>query len=73
MIISDFRYEVDKTGKEYGWGIAEYSTPEKFLGREFSDNVYKHTPEESFERVVKHLKKILPDVGEEKVRRILKG
>ena len=25
VIISDFRYEVDKTGKEYGWGIAEYS------------------------------------------------
>ena len=33
VLISDFRYAEDKFGNEYGWGIAEYSTPEKFLGK----------------------------------------
>ncbi len=73
VIISDFRYEVDKSGKEYGWGIAEYSTPEKFLGKKFTDSVYKRAPGESLERMVKHLKKILPGVGEEKILKILRG
>ena len=73
IVISDFRYEVDKFGKEYGWGVAEYSTPEKFLGKKFTDSVYKRTPGESLERMVKHLKKILPGVGEEKILKILRG
>lgn len=31
VIISDFVYIVDKNGNEYGWGVAEYSTPEQFI------------------------------------------
>lgn len=48
VVISDFVYERDKTGKAYGWGVAEYSTPEAFLGKDFSDAVYETTPRESF-------------------------
>ena len=29
----------DKFGNEYGWGIAEYSTLEKFFGKKFSEAV----------------------------------
>lgn len=72
VLISDFRYAADKFGNEYGWGIAEYSTPEKFLGRKFTDKVYKRTPEESYDRVVKQFKKILPDAGQREIERILK-
>ena len=39
VIISDFRYATDKNGNEYGWGIAEYSTPEKFFGKKFTNKV----------------------------------
>ncbi len=73
VVISDFRYEKDRFGNAYGWGVAEYSTPEKLMGRKFSDNVYKHTPEESYERLVKHFKKILPDADISEIERILKG
>lgn len=72
VIISDFGHSTDKFGNEYGWGIAEYSTPEKFFGKKFTDAVYKRTPEESYDRVVKHLKKILPNASEEAIRKILK-
>ncbi len=72
VIISDFGHSTDKFGNEYGWGIAEYSTPEKFFGKKFTDAVYKRTPEESYDRVVKHLKKILPHASEEAIQRILR-
>lgn len=72
VITSDFRYSTDKLGNEYGWGIAEYSTPEKFLGKEFSDAVYKHTPEESFSLVVEQLSRILPDAEQEQIEKILR-
>ena len=73
VIISDFRYATDKFGNEYGWGIAEYSTPEKFFGKKFSNKVYKRTPEESFERLFKHFKKILPGVEDEWIEKMLRS
>ena len=72
VIISDFRYMVDKKGKEYGWGVAEYSTPEQFLGAAFSDEVYARKPSESYERMLEHLKKILPDADEQTIRKLLR-
>ncbi|MCR4990185.1 MAG: hypothetical protein K6A38_04905 [Lachnospiraceae bacterium] len=72
VIISDFKYSVDKYGNEYGWGVAEYSTPEKFLGAKFKNNVYKRSPEESYLRVVEQLKKILPDADEETIKKVLR-
>ena len=72
VITSDFRYATDKLGNEYGWGVAEYSTPEKFMGNKFTDVVYERTPEESYARVVKQLKKILPDTEQGQIEKILK-
>jgi hypothetical protein len=72
VITSNFRYAMDKYGNEYGWGIAEYSTPEKFFGKKFSNAVYRRTPEESYMRVVKQLMKILPDSDEKQIKKVLK-
>ena len=72
VIISDFKYEKDKNGKAYGWGVAEYSTPEKFMGDFFTSNVYSRTPEQSYEKIFNHLKTLLPDADEEEIRKILK-
>ena len=63
---------MDKTGKEYGWGLAEYSTPERFLGEPFTKKVYERTPEESYERLVAHFKKILPGADEKLIAKLLK-
>jgi len=72
VIISDFIYMTDKSGNRYGWGVAEYTTPEQFLGKKFMENVYKRTPEESYDRLVRHFTKILPDADEALIRKILK-
>lgn len=72
VIISDFRYMVDRNGEEYGWGVAEYSTPEHFMGESFIDSVYSCTPEESYEKLFDHLRHILPGVNEDKIRKFLK-
>ena len=72
VITSDFKYSTDKLGNKYGWGIAEYSTPEKFFGKKFMNSVYKWTPEESYVRVLKQLKKILPNAEQKQIEKILR-
>lgn len=71
-LISDFVYLKDKNGNRYGWGVAEYSTPEAFFGPEFRASVYRRTPEESYARLVAHFKELLPDAGEEAIKKFLK-
>ena len=51
-VISDFVYMKDRFGNPYGWGVAEYSTPERFMGEAFTQAVYNRTPEESFELIL---------------------
>ena len=72
VTVSDFRYAVDKFGNEYGWGIAEYTTPEILWGSTFTDEVYKRSPEESFERLLEHFRRILPDADENRIVAILR-
>lgn len=72
VLISDFRYMIDKNGNEYGWGVAEYSTPEHFMGSGFTESVYQRSPEESYERIFEHFRKILPWADEPSIHRILR-
>ena len=72
MIISDFVYTLDKNGNRRGWGVAEYSTPEKTMGEFFTYNVYRRTPEESYERLLEHLKKLFPRAQETDLKKFLK-
>ena len=71
VIISNFTYLTDKRGQEYGWGVAEYSTPERFMGSEFTQRVYQRTPEESYERIYEHLRTMLSDAAESKLKKVL--
>lgn len=64
IVISDFVYLRDKNGKTYGWGVAEYSTPEALLGAERVVSAYSLPPAESERKMRDHLKKMLPDVDE---------
>lgn len=72
VIISDFVYEIAKNGRAYGWGVAEYSTPEKFFGEDFTDKVYLRSPEESYRRIFDHLRSLFPYADEKTIRKILK-
>lgn len=72
VIISNFVYTLDKNGNRRGWGVAEYSTPEKFMGTDFSDRVYQRSPEESRERLMEHLRGLFPGASEKDLKRFLK-
>ena len=71
VLISDFVYSVDRHGLPYGWGLAEYSTPELFFGGPFTRRVYEKTPEESYRRLLAHLKELFPETEERRLRRFL--
>lgn len=72
VIISNFLYMTDKHGQPYGWGVAEYSNPEQFMGEDFTKKVYQREPQESYELIYKHLKKILPNAADGQIKKILK-
>lgn len=71
IVIIDFDYEVDRKGEFYGWGIARYSTPEQFFGKPFMRNVYKRTPEDSYRRLYRRIRKINPEAPKELIERFL--
>ncbi len=56
VCIADFVYERDRHGKPYGWGVAEYTTPE-FLFGDRAAAAYRRRPEDSAERILEHLRK----------------
>ena len=72
VIISDFVYTVDKKGNRRGWGVAEYTTPEKHMGKVFSDNVYQRSPEESYARLLEHVHNLFPAISENAIKKFLK-
>ena len=72
IVTSDFVYLTDKYGKEYGWGVAEYATPEQVMGAAFTDAVYQRKPEESYQRIVKHIKCLFPKTDDAAVQKFLK-
>ena len=71
-VISDFVYETDRWGNRYGWGVAEYSTPEVSFGEDFMDCIELRSPEESLERIMEHFRQILPWAEESAIRKILR-
>ena len=72
VVISDFVYMKSKSGEPYGWGVAEYTTPERFMGAGFTERVYSRRPEESYEKLLEHLCGLFPNEDPQKLRRFLR-
>ncbi|MBR0130464.1 MAG: hypothetical protein IJM08_04085 [Firmicutes bacterium] len=72
VLISDFKYMQDRFGNEYGWGVAEYATPEQFMGETHIASMYSRDPKESCERLTDHIRSLLPDSKAEDVKSFLK-
>lgn len=71
LCIADFVYREDRFGKPYGWGVAQYALPEQVLGYDFTRSAYRRAPEESRERLLDHMKRILPDAGEKALLKLI--
>ena len=72
VTISDFVYMKDKYGNPYGWGVAEYSTPEAFMGADFTDRVYRCTPQESYEKILRHFEELFPGTDRRELIRFIR-
>ena len=55
----------------FGWGLAQYATPEQRFGEDFCSRVYVREPAESAERIRKHLEKLLPQASAAQIKRFL--
>lgn len=73
VCIGDFTYKVDKHGEPYGWGIGIYTTPEELFGYSFIEKGYQRKPEESRDRIIKHLSSVLENsVDQRDINKLIK-
>ena len=70
IVTEDFVYPHDKHGKEYGWGWSLLTTPERLYGGEAF--LCNRTPEESLQRILAHLRELLPEATERQVEKLIK-
>jgi hypothetical protein len=69
VITENFVYPIDKRGNEYGWGWSLLNTPEALYGKEACK--CNRSPEDSFDRIVSHFSKILPDATERQILKLV--
>ncbi len=66
VCVADFVYKKDKRGEPYGWGVAQYTTPEHMFGYDYITAAYSADPSASAQKILNHLKE-LPFSADEKV------
>jgi len=69
IVTEDFIYPHDRHNRPYGWGWALLTTPEKILHTHA--NNCKRTPQQSHDRMMLHLHKILPQESDDILNRII--
>lgn len=69
IVTEDFVYPRDKHNREYGWGWSLLTTPEELYGREACQS--SHTPEQSRQRILSHLRSLLPQATEKQLNRLI--
>lgn len=69
LIISDFIYKKTRRGERYGWGVAQYSTPELTFGENFNGS--SNAPEESLEFLVSRVRERFPFASKKELRHLL--
>ena len=71
IVISDFVYKLTKRGERYGWGVAQYSTPEILFG-DLLDNIEGRSPDESLDFIIECMKKRWPGIPKKSWETLLK-
>ncbi len=69
VVTEDFVYPTDKYGNRYGWGWALLNTPEHLFGHDACS--CPRTPAESRDRLLTHLRELLPQATERQLDRLL--
>ncbi len=72
ICIADFKYMQDKYGKPYGWGVAQYTTPEHLFCYDYTSSAYKYEPEASKQKLLEHLQSLHPEESIDKLLKLIK-
>ena len=72
ICVADFVYMLDKNYNPYGWGVAQYTTPEHFFGYDYITSAYKTAPEESKQKIISRLQTLLPNAPEPEISKIIR-
>ena len=69
VVTEDFVYPTDKHGNRYGWGWALLNTPERLFGPTLCQCT--RTPNESRERLLAHLRSLLPKATDKHLEKLI--
>ena len=69
ICISDFRYKQTRRGERYGWGVAEYTTPEMLFSREELHTTL--SPSEALDHIIGFVRKRFPKATRDQLIRLL--
>ncbi|MCH5217859.1 MAG: hypothetical protein J1F07_04830 [Muribaculaceae bacterium] len=70
VCISDFRYKQTRRGERYGWGVAEYSTPEMLF--ESSELHTDLTPGECRDYIIEYVGSRFPSASADGIGRLIR-
>lgn len=70
IVTEDFVYPTDRHGRQYGWGWSLLTTPEALYGRDACHS--DRSPSESFDRMLTHLHRVLPEALDEQLVKMIK-
>jgi hypothetical protein len=68
----DFKKRRNKKGVEYGWNVAEYTTPERLWGYPLVTADYQEDPKTSWQKIVEHMHALYPDAPDRQIWKLLK-
>jgi len=72
LVVKDFQQKRNKKGEPYGWANAIYTLPEYLWGYEYVTRGYAETAEESYRKIIKQIRKCIPDAEENVIRQVVK-
>ncbi len=70
LIMSAFRQKRNKRGEEYGWHVAELSTPETRWGWD-AVNSCNEKPDRSLERILEQIRKHCPGASDREILKVI--
>ncbi len=69
----NYEYSRRKNGNEYGWGNCRYDIADNYWGEKLCRSAYGRSPQESLDRIIKHVRKAVIPMDEAELAALLKG
>lgn len=71
LVISGFERRKNKKGEEFGMPVSILLPPEAIWGNDKVTASYNEKPEESWEKILKHVRKMYPEADEEDITKVI--